>query len=121
MNIYDRAGWPSPERNPLVQLLLRPEPWMSNGELATALGLVNTTRSKSVTGHWKSVTEELGKEETMFRVGDGVAASRQRVRCFSKKALVLTAMRARTINAAAFRDWLASRTAGEMANVRSEA
>lgn len=111
MDIYDRSLWPKPESNPLVQLLQRDEPWIANGELAEALELVSTTRSKSVTGHWKNVVGELGEGETTFRQGDGIAASRQRVRCFSKKALILIAMRARTRNAAAFRDWLAGSVA----------
>lgn len=108
MSVYDRSKWPLPEDNPLINLLRREADWIANGELAEALGIVNTTGSKSVTGHWKDVVAQLGEGETMFRQGDGVAASRQRVRCFSKKALILIAMRARTRNAAAFRDWIAT-------------
>lgn len=114
MNIYDRAGWPLPEQNPLVQLLLRPGSWVSNKELAEALGLVNTTRSKSVTGHWPNVLEELGPSETRIAKGNGAPLGRQTQRFFSKKALILTALRARTVNARGFCDWLASRVAQEV-------
>lgn len=89
---------------------------MTNNELATALELVNTTRSKSVVGHYKNLLDEIGESETKLVVGDPLVAHKHKVRMYTKKALVRIAMRSRTINAEAFRDWLASRVAAEVTN-----
>lgn len=116
MDIYDRAAWPSPESNPLVVMLKRGDEWYSNEEIVTALGL--------------SAKRALLSEGTIFkkqiRDDDAAVVSRDwlrpvkavtrsnggTMRVFSRRALVLAAMRTETINAAAFRDWLATRAAG---------
>jgi prophage antirepressor-like protein len=115
-DIYDRSKWPTPEANPLVQLLLRPGDWVTNNELATALELVNTTRSKSVVGHYRSLVDEIGPENTKLERGGKLVKHGHLVRYFTKKALVRIAMRSQTKNAEAFRDWVATRVAEEFAH-----
>tara|TARA_Y100000588_G_scaffold236481_1_gene250105 strand:+ start:112 stop:471 length:360 start_codon:yes stop_codon:yes gene_type:complete len=107
-SIYDRTIWPAPEKNPLISMLRRGDEWYSNRELAEALELVNTTKSKSVVGHYKHLLEELGESETMLMVDEELTGNRHPARFYSRKALVRVAMRSRTVNAEAFRDWMAS-------------
>jgi len=115
MSIYDRARWPSPETNPLVQMLLRGDEWISQGELVAALGL---TPHRALLSQGTIFAEQIREDDaaivgrTFLTTGTDVSRGNggaQRV--FSLRALVLAAMRTNTINAAAFRDWLASRTA----------
>lgn len=113
-DIYDRAKWPSPEVNPLVRMLLRGDEWYSNNEIATALELVNTTKSKSVVGHYRDLLGEIGPDDTKMVVDPAMVGSKHPVRVFSRKAMISICMRARTINARAFRDWLATKVAGEV-------
>ena len=93
--------------NPLISLMLDGRAWVPNGELASALGLVNTTRSKSVVGHWKSVIEDLGEETRLGRPDESGWRRGREMRLFSKKAVALVAMRARTATADGFRQWAA--------------
>lgn len=111
-SIYDRSRWPTPASNPLIQLFERGDDWFSNSELLIALGY--STRKKSLIAQWPTLAEQLGDTETSV-AERGLAtpnAARQPrgggvERYFSRKALVLIAMRAQTINAASFCDWLA--------------
>lgn len=115
-DIYDRAKWPPPEANPLVAMFQGGDDWIGNHELADALGLVNTTRgNKSVTGHYKDVLSYLGSDcSKLERQSFNGNRGTQERRFFSRKAVVLIAMRARTVNAAAFREWLATRVVEEV-------
>lgn len=116
MKTHDRAAWPAPADNPLVLLLQRPDEWISNTELAEALEFTPQSRSKAVVGHYKDLDEELGKGETMLQKRIDPKGQPRLVRLYSKKAMVLICMRARTRNAAAFRDWLAARIVAQGAD-----
>ena len=114
MSVFDRTKWPPPEDNPIIQLLGSGRDWFSNTEIGTALGWINNTRaSKQVAGHWPDLDATLGADDVrMYRPPAEPGCHKPReVRQFSRKALVLIAMRARTANTAAFRDWLAERAA----------
>lgn len=116
MSIYDRAAWPSPEANPLVILLQRGDDWYSNEEIVIALGL---SAKRALLCNQTVFGQSLAEDDTAI-VGAGWLTPGKRVsashsgqqRVFSRKALVLAAMRTKTVNAAAFRDWLAARSAG---------
>jgi len=119
MSINDRASWPSPAQNPLIALLKGDDEWIDNQTLAIALDPSNLHRRRSLVRHWPDLDDVLGPE-TAMRQGDLMVPWKQRGgrgirRVYSRKALVLIAMRAQTRNAAAFRDWLA----GEIAAGRS--
>jgi len=111
-DIFDRSKWPPAEENPLVRLFNSGDDWFSNKALAEALQLVNTTRSKSVVGHYKNLLEEIGPENTKLERPSfqGHDMGRE-MRLYSRKAFILIAMRSRTRNARAFCDWLAQRIA----------
>lgn len=122
-DIYDRSKWPSPEANPLVLLLQRGDEWYSNKDIAVALGL--TERRALLSEVAPHFGRSLVDEDTALILHGlivptkGVRAAnsgRGKTRLFSRRALVLAGMRTNTVNAAAFRDWLASRVAGEVAN-----
>lgn len=74
-------------------------------------------------GKWPRLREMVGEGETIVQAR-GVRyaspsphlANQGGERLFSRKALVIICLRAQTPNAAAFRDWLASRIAGEVSN-----
>jgi|GEM_PF-1408568 len=116
IDIYDRSKWPPPEANPLVQLVMRGDEWYSNKEVNAAL---DAEREGSKAGlpmaNLKQVIRVIGETETVIESRSfGVIQSSKAAfksggsaRYYSRKALVLLAMRANTINAAAFRDWLA--------------
>lgn len=124
-DIYDRSKWPSPEANPLVQLLLRGDDWYTNREINAAL---KPSRAGKPNGapmaDLAQTMRIIGEGHTVLRTPNGgVIATKANAathggteRLYSREALVMLAMRAKTINAAAFRAWLASRVAGEMAN-----
>lgn len=121
MDIYDRSNWPSPDVNPLVLLLRRPDEWFTNMEIQAALAPENADgpKTKSPMGQWPRLRE-------LLREGDTMMASRHFMwksptpekrtggleRLFSRRALVLIAFRAQTVNALAFRDWVADQIAG---------
>lgn len=116
MDIYDRTGWPAPASNPLVIMLQRGDEWYSNEEIVAALGLSakrallseGTIFKKQIRDDDAAVVSRgwLVPGKSVTRANGGT------MRVFSRRALVLAAMRTETINAAAFRDWLASHAAG---------
>ena len=113
-DIHDRANWPSPVSNPLIILFERDADWFSNTEIVAALGW-RKGRSRSIVGQWPTLLEQLDPNDTIVTsryssVSDGQKAPQAggQERYFTKKALALIAMRAQTVNAAAWRDWLAS-------------
>ena len=115
-DIYDRSRWPSPESNPLVILLQRGDEWYSNKEIVAALGLAPKRALISTTAD--KFSRELGPDDTALSGKWGIipsgkvnAANSGSLRVFSRRALVLAAMRTNTVNAAAFRDWLATEAA----------
>lgn len=116
MSIYDRAAWPKRSHNPLIQLFESGSEWFSNTELLRALGY--TSRKKSLISQWPTLAAQLGEDETcVAERGLMIPESRRQPRTggleryFSRKAIVLIAMRAQTINAAAFCDWIAEEAA----------
>lgn len=116
MSAYDRSAWPDAERNPLVQLLRREDEWFSNAEILEALGYGGTKRS--LISQWPTLASQLGDDDTvvesrgvMFVDNKPQGRTGGLERKYSRKALVLIAMRAQTTNAAAFRDWVAARVA----------
>lgn len=124
-DINDRSKWPSPEANPLVQLLLRRDYWYTNKEINLAL---DPNRPKKPSGapmaDLKQVMKIIGEGHSMirtargsWRVTDAPAMKHGGIeRVYSREALVLIGMRANTVNAAAFRAWLSSRVSEAIAN-----
>lgn len=104
-----------------MQLLLRGDEWYSNQEIVQALGL--TSDRALLSNVAPTFRRALGESDAAI-VSRGLvvpglnvsAANTGGGRVFSRRALVLAAMRTNTVNAAAFRDWMASRVAGEVAN-----
>ena len=120
-DIYDRSAWPPPESNPLVQMFERGDDWYSNKELNTALQPGSERQRRSVVSNWPTLRNQLADEDSMVSdrhfsqstvVPQGGTGGLSRY--WSRKALIIIAMRAQTINAAAFRDWLAHRLAKEV-------
>lgn len=111
-DIYDRALWPSPEANPLVQLLLSGEQWFSNEQLTRALGLSPTRAMLSnQTGFARQIDRDDTAVESRDFLTPGIGVSRSNggtMRLFNRRALVIAGMRTNTANAAAFRDWVAT-------------
>jgi prophage antirepressor-like protein len=97
---------------PLKRLLLGSDRWIADRELAVALDPHLATKRKSLVVQFPRVVDLLGSEDLSFRKG-GLESPAERhggkgnCRLYSKKALVLLAMHARTPNAEAFRSWLA--------------
>lgn len=123
-DIYDRSEWPSPEANPLVQLVMRGDEWYSNKEINSALDVGREgSKAGAPMANLKQVIRVIGETETVIesRSFGAIQSSRAAfkdggtARYYSRKALVLLAMRANTINAAAFRDWLAGEFAAAIA------
>lgn len=114
-DIYDRALWPSPESNPVIQLLTRDDDWFSNAELVEALGLAPRRALMSMGTIFSRQIDSLDSaivDRNYLTPGVGVnRANGGTMRVFNRRALIIAAMRTETINAAAFRDWLASRAA----------
>ena len=111
-DIYDRALWPTPDANPLVKLMRRGDVWFSNFEVVTALGL-SPSRALMATGTIFSRQIDTLDSAVMSRsyLTPGVGVNRSNggsVRMFNRRAVVIAAMRTETINAAAFRDWMAN-------------
>lgn len=112
VTIYDRSKWPNANNNPLIMLFEREGDWFSNTELLAALGY--SSAKKSLIAQWPTLAQQLGDGDTAIAergllLGDSRRQPRGGgvERYFSRKALVLIAMRAQTVNAAAFCDWLA--------------
>lgn len=115
MSIYDRAGWPPPEHNPLVMIVKRGEALVPQRELLFALGMSRTT---TLLAAWPTLAEQLGDGQTYIESKHYLTPDTKRTggleRYYTQKAVIIAGMRAQTSNAAAFRDWLATRTAREM-------
>lgn len=114
-DIYDRSKWPSPEANPLVVMLQRGDEWYSNREIVQALGL---SERRALLSRGTIFSRQLDASDAAIKargqVSPGVdfsASHGGQERVFSARALVLAAMRTNTVNAAAFRDWMASQIA----------
>lgn len=117
MDIYDRSNWPNHDANPLVIMLRRGDEWYSNEEIVAALGL---TERRALMSNQTSFARTLVD-------GDSALVGRRRLtpslrisnahggsqRVFSRRAVILAAMRTNTVNAAAFRDWLAGYVAAQ--------
>lgn len=117
MNIYDRSNWPSPEANPLLIMLKRGDEWYSNEEIVVALGL---SRNRALICNSTIFGQSLAEEDTAIVSRNHLTTTKSvtrshggQQRVFSRRALVLAAMRTNTVNAAAFRDWLATAAASE--------
>jgi len=119
-DIYDRTKWPSPESNPLVLLLQRGDEWYSNEELVRAFGL---SADRALLSRGTSLVKILRDNDAALVSRDELAHGKSigrshggQQRVFNRRALILAAMRTNTVNAAAFRDWLASRMAEEVSH-----
>lgn len=112
MSIYDRSTWPDHTENPLILLFENNQEWYTNAEIMAALGY--TDQKRSLISQWPTLAEQIGEEHT-GTISRGLMvpdADRQRrgggtERYFTRKAFVLIAMRAQTVNAAAFCDYVA--------------
>lgn len=118
MDIYDRAAWPKPESNPLVQLLLSGDEWFTNEQIVTALGLSRNRALLSEGTIFKRQIDD-GDAGTVSRgwLTPGKKVTRSNggtMRVFNRRALVIAAMRTDTLHAAAFRDWMATKLAEEL-------
>lgn len=117
MGIYDRSLWPNHDANPLVILLRRGDEWYSNEEIVAALGL---TEGRALMSNQTSFARSLIEGDSAL-VGKGRLTPSLRIsnahggsqRVFNRRALILAAMRANTVNAAAFRDWAAGYVAAQ--------
>lgn len=119
MTIYDRSKWPAEDHNPLIILFESEADWFSNSEVLAALGYGDTKRS--LISQWPTLAEQLGEGETAIAERGLMVADNRRQprgggleRYYSRKAVALIAMRAQTVNAAAFCDWLAAETAADV-------
>lgn len=115
MSIYDRSTWPDPRANPLVLLFERGDHWYSNTEILTALGY---EPRRSLISQWPTLAEQLGEGETAVRNRGLLVIDDKRQprtggleRYFSRKALIIIAMRAQSANAAAFCNYIADAVA----------
>ena len=113
MSIYDRSTWPAPRENPLIQLFEQDKEWYTNAEILEALGYGDTKRS--LISSWPTLAAQIGDDHTAITTRGLLLGGADRhprsggvERCFTRKALILIAMRAQTVNAAAFCDWLAA-------------
>jgi len=118
----NRSLWPLVHENPLIALLFGEDEWIDNQMIALALDPTTTAVRPSLLAYWPTLNAELGAE-TAFRkegriLSDGHKGGRGIRRVYTKKALILIAMRARTHNADAFRDWLAGNAACAAQNYR---
>ncbi|NJR42148.1 MAG: hypothetical protein HC767_05305 [Akkermansiaceae bacterium] len=71
-DIYDRTKWPTPEANPLVQLLLRGDEWYTNREINAAF---DPARAKKPNGapmaNLAQTMKIIGGGHTMLRMPYG--------------------------------------------------
>lgn len=118
MDIYDRAGWPPPEQNPLVQLLRSGEEWFSNEQVAVALGL---SAKRALVCNQTTLVRQLRDDDTAIESRSWLIPTKSisashggTLRLLSRRGVILAGMRTNTVNAAAFRDWLADQVAGEV-------
>jgi prophage antirepressor-like protein len=102
------AGPDGGTAEPILALLRGKEEWLVNRDIVDALGFANTRGNHSLSGHWGDIESILGAETKMIEPG-GRSRQGKLLRAYSKKAVVLVTLRARTPNAAAFRLWLAER------------
>ncbi len=118
MDIYDRSIWPSPDRNPLVRMLESGDEWFTNEQIVLALGLAQGRALMSKgTIFQKQIAEGDAAIVSRGWLTPGTKISRSNggsLRVFNRRALVMAAMRTDTVNAAAFRDWMASRLTSEL-------
>lgn len=124
-DIYDRGSWPPPEQNPLIRLFEREGEWVSNAELVAALGL-SSRRSLGASYGGRSLLRRLGDGDTLivernwaFVAPYPMGNTGGQERIFSRKAMVLLSMNIQTVNAAAFRDWVATRIVGEVTDAQA--
>jgi len=124
-DIYDRSKWPTAEQNPLVQLLLRGDEWYTNRDINAAFDparaekpngapMADLAQTMKIIGEGHSAIRTAGGGYRVTKANAAAHGGTERI--YSREALVMLAMRANTVNAAAFRAWLASRVAGEVAN-----
>lgn len=111
MSIYDRTQWPKPEENPLILMIHRDDEWFSNEEVVAALGL---SEGRALLSNQTAFVQALTDDDTGIVGRDWLTPTRNvsrahggAMRVFNRRAVVLVAMRTNTINAAAFRDWMA--------------
>jgi prophage antirepressor-like protein len=121
-DIYDKSKWPTAGGG-LRLMLLSDQEWFTNEELVTYLGLSTTRALISQSG--PTFRRSLADGDTAVMVRGQIIptssvnpahSGRGNVRLFSRRAVVLAAMRTNTVEAAAFRDWLATFVAKEMFN-----
>lgn len=122
-NIYDQAKWPPPENNPLIQLLRSGEEWFSNEQVAIALGL---SPRRSLVCNQTTLVRQLREEDTAIESRSWLIPTKSisashggTVRLLSRRGVILAAIRVNTVNAAAFRDWLADQVAGEVTDAQA--
>lgn len=124
-DIYDRSKWPTPEANPLVQLLLLGDDWYTNKEINLALDPERPEKPRGAPmADLKQTMKVIGEDHSAIRTARGtwrITAAPAHAhggteRVYSREALILIGMRANTVNAAAFRAWLSSRVSEEFAN-----
>lgn len=94
---------------PILALLRGADDWLLNRDILPALGLTSKRGNHSITGHWRGNIDDIFGTETRMIEPVGYSKQGRLLRAYSKKALVIMALRARTPNAAAFKLWLADR------------
>ncbi len=118
--LHERATYvmvdPPADQNPLVQMFVAAERWVADRDLALALHGKAGGQRKSLMVLYPAVADQLGPDDAAFQKGGLVSpverhGGRGNSRVYSRKALVLFAMAARTGNARSFRRWLAGEAA----------
>lgn len=114
-DIYDRSKWPASDDNPLVLMLKRSDQWYSNEEIVSSLGL---SKTRSLLSQETAFKDQIRESDTGIEDGDGIILTNRiasshsgKRRMFNRRALVIACMRTNTVNAAAFRDWMATQIA----------
>lgn len=112
-DIYDRSAWPSPEENPLVLLVKCKEEWFPNEQVVAALGLAP---GRALLSNGTVFKRQIRDEDAAIVSRGWLVPSKNvnrsnsgQMRLLSRRAVIIAAMRTETVNAAAFRDWMADR------------
>ena len=115
-NIHDRSRWPSADTNPSRVMLRRGEEWCPDRKLVAALGLappralIRKTATRFVKDILPGDTAISGKMGFVISKHVSVAHGGSE-RYFGRRAVVLAAMRTKSVNAAALPDWVATQMA----------
>jgi len=121
MSVYERANWPHPDNNPLVQLWLRGDDWYSSVEIEGAFAASGVAkRNASYLSLWPDLAQSgTATVEGGLLVASPVTRSGNRGRHYSRQSLFLIIIRSRCAASAAFQVWFYDFVMGEACNVQA--